>query len=485
MILSSLLEELVEWRCNKPTHTIVGAVTDRVAEVQPGDVFVAISGTNFDGNSVISEAITRGAAAVVRQTDTVPLPPSIVDVIVPDARLALALLLKKRMAGVAEAVAAISWIGITGTNGKTTVATLIEQMLYASGKKTAFIGTTCIGYRDNDGTMTTMETTYTTPHARRLYELALLFASKGVTHVVMEVSSHGLHQHRVAGLTFTGALFTNLTRDHLDYHGSMDAYASAKKILFDGLQKGAVAVVNANSDYASFMLRDCPAERSLLVTVDHIEATPTQTRFTIQASCKNSDTYSFNVTSPLIGEFNASNVALACVLVKEFGVGGDQINQLVEGLKPPSGRMERIRTSAGVMAVVDYAHSPDALKQALGTLRGLTAHLTVVFGCGGNRDVGKRKLMGAVASEIADEIWLTSDNPRDEDPFAIIRDIQSGVTQPLRVFVEADRTTAIKKALQNASADSIVLIAGKGHETYQEVSGVRIHFSDQEVVLAM
>ena len=462
---------------------VVG-VTDRVAEVVQGMVFVAIEGTNFDGHTVIPEAISKGAVAIVTNTNVQPLSALVPHIRVPNTRLALALLSLKIMPGAAEAVSALTWVGVTGTNGKTTVATFIEQLLHESGRVTAFVGTTFIGYRDGAGVMQTMDTSYTTPHARQLYELAILFQANGVTHVVMEVSSHGLHQHRVAGISFAGAVFTNLTRDHLDYHESMGEYARAKQMLFSNLSKDAVAVVNAHDEHVLFMLEQCMAQRQLLVSVLNVSLSSTSAQFNVQVKEHATSTYyESHLTTTLLGWFNASNAALACTMAIALGLEAEAIARLAPTLKPPKGRMERFVLSNGAIAVVDYAHTPDALEQALRTLRSLTNHLCVVFGCGGNRDAGKRVLMGRVASAIANQIVLTSDNPRDEDPLQIIADIKTGLLTTTHVTIQPERAQAIKKALQEASAGSIVLIAGKGHETYQEVRGVRTHFSDQEEVL--
>lgn len=486
MLLTTLLESLPGWTSASATDMEVCAVTDKVQEVVHGTVFVAIAGSNFDGHTVLQQAVQNGACVVVTCKPHELLPPSIIEIIVPDTRLALALMLRSVMSGVAQAVAELTWIGVTGTNGKTTVATLVEQLLHRNGQVTAFIGTTFIGYRNPDGDMVRMDTTYTTPHARQLYELALLFREHGVTHVVMEVSSHGLHQHRVAGLTFSAAVFTNLTRDHLDYHRTMSAYANAKKMLFDGLGKGAVAVVYGKSEYGATMLEQCSADRQYVVDVEELVLNAHGSKSTVNVSRAGTlDKKTMYISTPLLGEFNAVNSALACTVAIAMGMSREFVEQTALRFAPPSGRMERIVLPSGTVAVVDYAHTPDALEQALRTLRGLTEHLTVVFGCGGNRDKGKRSMMGTVAAGLADEVWLTSDNPRDEDPRSIIADITSGIPPVRQVHIEVDRAGAIKKALLHSNAQSIVLIAGKGHEAYQEIHGVRTHFSDQEVVRSL
>lgn len=481
-LLGELLQVLPQWSASFEPTIKVGGITDRVNEVRRDDVFVAIEGTNFDGHTVVAEAVDRGATVVIVQHDVPEVNACVVRV--PDSRLALALLLKETMVGVKQAIASLTWIGVTGTNGKTTVATLTEQLLNGAGKHTAFVGTVYIGHRAPGGQMKVMDTTYTTPHARQLYELALLFASNGVTHVVMEVSSHGLHQHRVAGIPFAAAAFTNLTRDHLDYHGSMEEYALAKQLLFTGLGEQACAVVNASSDRAMWMLERCSAHRKLMASVADLSAQASGTSFTAIYEQQERPTlwWKVDLTTPLIGEFNATNTVLACGLAHACGVDESTIVALTKHLQPPKGRMEQFHLSSGAVAIVDFAHTPDGLEQALLAVRKLTGHLTVVFGCGGNRDHGKRPNMAKVAEQYADEIWITSDNPRNEDPATIIAEIVSGLTEPDSVHVDVDRARAIRGALTGASAGSIVIIAGKGHEQSQEIAGVKHHFSDQEIV---
>ncbi len=487
--LLSALHVLPEWTCSEDPDVEVSGITDRSSDVTPGNLFVAIAGTAFDGHRVIADAIEAGAAAVVVQTshrNEMPSHPPVPYVYVPNSRLALALLAKELMPGVAKALSSLTWIGVTGTNGKTTVATLVEQMLFQAGHRTAFIGTTGAGFRDDAGVLAAADLRYTTPHAQQLYTLAVEFQSCQVTHVVMEVSSHALHQHRVAGIPFHVALFTNLTRDHLDYHRSMEEYAAAKKMFFDGLGSGAIAIVNGNSPEADYMLRDCKAERMFQTMVHNAHLDANGARFRVDVrwhrSHENETARSLDVQSPLLGDFNTHNVGLAAAACVELGMEQHVVEQMVRTLKPPVGRMERIPLPSGATAVIDYAHTPDALENALQTLRPLTNRLIVVFGCGGDRDRGKRPQMGSIASKLADVIWLTSDNPRNEDPHNIIEEIRLGIPSSANVHEEPDRRSAIQAALLHASPGAIVLISGKGHEQYQEIAGTRVPFSDQEVV---
>lgn len=488
--LRHLLSLLPAYDANAFPDTLVRTVTDRSNEVQPGDVFVAIDGSNFDGHSVIPMAIERGAVAIIVSSSNklplLPTPPSIIRISVPNTRLALALLLKE-VSGATDAINGLTWVGVTGTNGKTTVATLTEQLLNASGATTAFIGTTHIGYRNARQEMQHINTRYTTPHARELYELALLFASKNVQYVVMEVSSHGLHQHRVAGIPFAAAAFTNLTRDHLDYHGTMDSYALAKQHLFTNLLPNAAAVAYAESEYSQLMLAHCEASTQMLVDVEQATLTDRGTEFTAVVTDRMdaANTSRLRLTTPLVGLFNAVNTALACTLATCLGVAPEVLQDITPWVSAPNGRMERIELDNGVTAIVDFAHTPDGLYNALQSLRSLTTELIVVFGCGGNRDAGKREEMGRIAANIADVVWLTSDNPRYEDPQLIIDQIRQGTTAKANVKEQINRADAIASAIAGASAGAIVLIAGKGHEQTQEINGVSHPFSDKQVVLSL
>jgi UDP-N-acetylmuramyl-tripeptide synthetase len=484
--LLTALSALHTFSCHGEPDSEVTGITDHAPSVKPGDVFVAVAGTKFDGHSLVAHAIRQGAAAVVLQEGRYEADPAALPVpavIVQDSRQALALLGSRLLPGVQAALDAMVWIGVTGTNGKTTVATLIDQLLSAHGLSTAFIGTTDIHYRSASGERRTLDTSYTTPHALALYNLALAFHREGITHVVMEVSSHALHQHRVAGIPYAAAIFTNLTRDHLDYHETMEQYTAAKKMLFDSLGQGALAVVNGHSAYAEYMLSNCHAERKLSVTVQDLTLSAEGATFSVPRSPFSALRSPFSVLrSPLLGEFNAINLALAATAAAELGVPPNEVVNIVTTIHPPVGRMERFTLRSGAVAVVDYAHTPDALENALRTLRPLTDHLTVVFGCGGDRDRGKRPQMGRMAYELADEVWLTSDNPRSEDPLSILADIQQGLPGEVNVHIEPDRAQAIHAALTVAGPGTVVLIAGKGHEQYQEVRGERLHFSDQEMV---
>jgi len=465
---------------------VVDVTTDS-REVRPGWIFVAVCGSAFDGHSAIPQAIAAGAIAIVAQKP--PIEESTVPIaIVRDSRLAFAQIVQSILKG---PTGTMRIFGVTGTNGKTTCATLLEQMLLASGRSVGFIGTTGNRYAG-----ATHATNYTTPHAHALADLFLEMRSSNVDTVCMEVSSHALDQHRVWGIPFKGVLFTNLTRDHLDYHTTMENYARAKKRLFDMLPAESYAVLDADSEWTPFMKRNCTANTMLTVgrgrdaniQITDIALTLDGATFVLQRMPIDSTALPERIecATSLLGDFNVTNAALCAVLCLADGMEAAEVVRALAQVKGPAGRMERYPISSGAIAVVDYAHTPDALYNALRVLRhlhtGQESHPTihVVFGCGGDRDQGKRPTMGRIAARLADRIWLTSDNPRSEDPTEIISHIMSGIEGLARertVIIE-DRREAIRAALLAAGPNDVVLIAGKGHEEYQIIGTERIPFSD-------
>ncbi len=460
-------------------------VTTDSRSVRPGWIFVAIRGSNFDGHSVVEAAVANGAlAVVVERAPDVPL--SVPMVVVPDARLAYAQLVQEICAYPARGMRVY---GVTGTNGKTTCATLLEQLFRADQHRVGFIGTT--GNRYGGVTHTT---NYTTPHAHALADLFVDMRDHGVATVCMEVSSHALDQHRVWGIDFRGAVFTNLTRDHLDYHKTLENYARAKKRLFDMLPVDASAVFNADSEWTSYMKRNCQAARAVTVGMGpdaEVRIVDVQLQLhgaTFTLVRQRSDLAmlppSVTLTTKLLGGFNVMNAALCAVLCMLDGMPAERVGTLIANVTGPAGRMERYPLRSGAVGVVDYAHTPDALENALHVLRDLAqskqSRIHVVFGCGGDRDRGKRPEMGRIAAELADSVVITSDNPRSEAPADIIRHILGGIEGPAteRVTVIEDRRSAIHAALAAAGDGDIVLVAGKGHEEYQIIGADRLPFSD-------
>ncbi len=474
-----------------PDAMIVDVTTDS-RQVQPGWAFVAVKGEDFDGNAAIADAIERGAVVVVAE-GLQEAKVGVVFVNVPNARLAFARMVNAYMDNPSRG---LRFFGVTGTNGKTTVATVLEQIYRAAGRETAFIGTTGVRYHD-----VSIDTGFTTPELRTLNELFYTLKKNRIDSVYMEVSSHALHQHRVEGVAFHGAVFTNLTHDHLDYHGTMEEYAAVKKKLFDGLSMDAIAVLNGEDAWAGFMTKNCKARR--IITVGESEENTIQiedivcnTNGVSYTMClppikRGGAPVTLHVRSPLIGRFNVMNTALCAAMAIHDGVPHDVIVECLRTANAPSGRMERYPLVNGAVAVVDYAHTPDALQNSLRVLREIVpkgAKLHVVFGCGGSRDTSKRAEMGRIAAELADRVIVTSDNPRTEDPQAIIDCIEGGTVGVLKkgpgrrgaanITTIVDRRLAIRKALDDSKSQDIVLIAGKGHETYQIVGTDKMSFSD-------
>lgn len=470
--------------------TVIDVSTDSRG-ITSGMIFVAVVGTNFDGHAAIDDAIARGAVAVIVEREP-PSPLPVTVVCVRDTRRAFSELVQEVFD---HPSAPLRMYGVTGTNGKTTCATLLEQLLTLEGHNVGFIGTTGNRYA---GAQLTTE--YSTPHARQLAQLFLEMRSSGVDTVCMEVSSHALSQHRVLGIDYRGALFTNLTRDHLDYHGTMQEYARCKKLLFDGLSADATAVLWGDSEWTPYMKRGCNARHVITVgkgADNHVRVCDVQlsisgTTFTLQrlrSDIPNMPEHCV-IHTRLLGEFNVANCALVAVLCMVDGMHPDHVLSHMREVAGPKGRMEVYRLASGTTAIVDYAHTPDALESVLNVLRDLresegdSGKIHVVFGCGGNRDRGKRSEMGRIASELADSVVITNDNPRSESPSDIIAHIMGGIDGPHRhrATIIEDRRQAIHAAIDAAGPADVVLIAGKGHEEYQIIGSERLPFSDAEEV---
>ncbi len=483
--LLALLRLLPDAVVQGQADTMILHTTADSRHVVAGSLFVAIRGTSFDGHSTIKDAIEKGAVCVVvdMDYDRTTIPPSITVVAVPDTRLAYARIVHFIRNQPSDG---LRIYGVTGTNGKTTCATILEQLFRTSGRTTGFIGTTGIRY---DGTI--QDFGYTTPHVDVLCDIFVAMRKHRVDTVCMEVSSHALDQYRTYGIRFSAALFTNLTHDHLDYHGTMEAYAATKKRLFDGLEQDAAAIVWGDDPYAALMVKDCKARRIVRVgtnddndvIVEDVSVGAHGTTFTLVLPPRHRTDvpHDLVITTQLIGRFNVANAALCAVTAIQEGMPPAKVAECMARIKGPAGRMERYPLASGAVAVVDYAHTPDALEQALTVLQELVpsgSKLYTVFGCGGDRDATKRPVMGRIATEHADHAWITNDNPRSENPGRIAEGILSGIADKTLATVELDRRLAITQALDRAKPGDIVLIAGKGHETYQVIGTDRIHFSD-------
>ena len=473
------------------THEIeVGGIHYDSRKIQKGDLFVAITGALVDGHKFIDGAIANGAKAVVLENDAV-LPDSyfmhagVVKIVVSDTRLALAIISGNFYGHPAKK---LKLIGVTGTNGKTTTTYLIKQLLESSSPslcgKVAMIGT--IEYIIGDERI---PATHTTPESLELNRLFVQMVERQCTHVVMEVSSHSLQQHRAHGLQFSVAVFTNLTQDHLDYHGTMERYFASKKILFDGLTPPSFAVTNADDVWGLKIVRDTNGStltygisQNSDVHATHVSLSIDSTKFVIEH--KNERT---NIHSLLVGRFNVQNILAACSAGIALGIPTPALQSGVASLTSVPGRFERIVSPAGWTAIIDYAHTPDALEKCLSTIHDVlptkrSNKIITVFGAGGDRDKTKRPIMGKVVDTLSDVIFVTSDNPRTENPQTIIDDIRVGILRKENLYEDVDRRSAITKALSLAQKGDVVLIAGKGHEDYQVIGTTRHHFSDREVV---
>lgn len=466
-----------------PSDIEIQCVSDDSRSQYENSLFIAVEGTQADGHSYIA-GLGKNFVAAIGTKDRSELGElSIPYHKVGDSRLVLALLAHEIEGNPSRSMLNI---GVTGTNGKTTVTYLIhyllKQLTEQDNKKAALIGTTGIFIGDDK-----IPATHTTPSPTALAKLFAEFREKDVKYSVMEVSSHALHQKRTAGLAFGAAIFTNLTQDHLDYHGTMEEYARAKKLLFDGLGEKAIATVWAEDKWAKMMLEDSQGKKILVgKSAEHdyqIASYSTGLEGTQIEIRKGKEKW--ELSCPMIGEFNVVNISLAFATLNELGFDTNRIINALKGFGGVPGRMEIIRPKNKKytpLVLVDYAHTPDALENALRTLKALPdgKQLYCVFGCGGDRDKGKRPLMGEVSSRYADHTIITNDNPRTEDPLAIAEEVAKGVNSEYKIII--DRKDAIEYALSKAESGDIVLIAGKGHEDYQVIGKEKIYFSDQQCV---
>ncbi len=478
-----LLKQLVQ---GLPLASVDGTLEREVAglaydsrRVTPGMVFVAISGQNVDGHDFIAAALERGASAVICERNGIMFPRA-TKIKVADAREALA---RAAVAYYHNPSSKLKVIGITGTNGKTTVAFMIKTMLEAAGQRTGLMGT--IHYEIGDRVIPAQRTT---PESLELQQMMAQMVQTGCQACVMEVSSHALDQQRVLGIEFDVAIFTNLTRDHLDYHGSMENYFAAKRKLFTALGQGpkkGAAVVNIDDQYGARLAGESKLEVLLTYGVEEparlraskIELTKTGSRFVAETPERN-----LTVRLPLIGRHNIYNALAAIGAGIAMKIPLTTIQSALNTLPPVPGRLQRIAAGQPFAVYVDYAHTDDALKNVLTTLRELTpGRLLLTFGCGGSRDTGKRAKMGKVAAQMADFTIITSDNPRKEAPEKIAAQIEEGFrsVRTEGYLLELDRRRAIQQILGQAAAGDTVLIAGKGHETYQEFEDTVVPFDDR------
>ncbi len=480
MRLESITRIVQPIQVRGPLHFDIEGIAYDSRQVKPNYLFVALRGQREDGAAYIEDALRRGAVALVSEEDRWPRR-NIAHILVEDARRAMA---EISCAFYDHPSQKIPVVGVTGTNGKTTTAFMVREILAAEGRHPGLVGTV----RYEIGTRV-IPASRTTPEAPDIQFMLDQMLRSGCRSAVMEVSSHGLAQRRVWGTDFDVGVFTNLTRDHLDFHGSMEAYFDAKMQLFRSLgqqHKRAAAVVNIDDEWGMQLVKTNGLRAHLLTYGEHpgadvraedIELDAHGTRFTVRTPWGGTDAH-----LRLLGRFNVSNALAAIATAGTLGVAPARSAAILAGMNTVPGRLERVPADRGFSVFVDYAHTDDALANVLDTLRELKPRrLITVFGCGGNRDRSKRPLMGAVAHQRADYTILTSDNPRRERPEAILAEIEQGIPTPDRHEVVVDREEAIARAIAMARDGDIVLIAGKGHENVQEFSSTVVPFDDREV----
>lgn len=443
----------------------------------PNSLFVALKGTQHDGISYVSEAISKGAVAILAQEYPVPRHNGITYIQASDVRKTAALL---AAAFYQHPAKKLNLMGITGTNGKTTTSYLIASILKEAGRKTGIIGT--INYQYGNKTISAF---LTTPESLDIQRLFKEMVTEGVSHVVMEVSSHALFYKRVAGCQFQLAIFTNLSQDHLDFHKDMEAYFACKKQLFTHyLGSKGKAIINLDDPYGKRILEEikCPCITYGLSSKADIWTENFQISINKTTAYIHTPIESFSICSPLIGKPNLYNILAAAAAGIAMDLPINIIKTGIEKVSSICGRLERFSQN-GIEVLVDYAHTPDALEQVLKTLRPLCqGRLITVFGCGGNRDKGKRPLMGKIASELSDMVIITDDNPRNEPSRQIIQDIEMGIKKNALYYIIPKRPQAIAMAINTANRGDVVVIAGKGHEDYQIVGNKKYPLSDREEV---
>jgi UDP-N-acetylmuramoyl-L-alanyl-D-glutamate--2,6-diaminopimelate ligase len=460
------------------TNMAVADLQTDSRKVGKGSVFIAVRGVNADGHQFIEKAVQQGAIAVVAEELPASAAENITWVQVENSAAAAGFMAHNFFGHPSEK---LKLVGVTGTNGKTTIATLLFKLFSALGYKCGLLSTV-----ENHIGNTVLPATHTTPDAISLNELLHQMVEAGCSHVFMETSSHALHQHRVAGLKYAGALFSNITHDHLDYHKTFDEYIRVKKSFFDNLPSEAFAISNADDKRGQVMLQNTNAQKYLysLRTMAGFKGKILEN--SLSGLVMNIDDQ--EVHFRLIGEFNAYNLLAVYAAAVCLGEDKQAVLQALSGLTGAEGRFDYIISpKEKIIGIVDYAHTPDALLNVLATIKKLRKgyeQVITVVGCGGDRDKTKRPVMGEVACEHSDKVIFTSDNPRSEDPLAILKDIETGLNSAAKrkYILIADRKEAIKTAISLAKPEDIILVAGKGHEKYQEIKGVKYPFDDKEVV---
>ncbi len=464
------------------THDVeISGIAYDSRTVERGNIFVALKGVASDGHRFLQSAIDKGAKVLVVQDDN-SIPDSfcmhagVVKIVVENTRKVLAQLSANYYH---HPTKKLQCIGVTGTNGKTTTTFLLKQLLEKNPKhKVGLIGT--VEYHIGDEKISA---THTTPESLELQKLFSQMVEKQCTHVVMEVSSHALHQYRVYGIEFAAAVFTNLTQDHLDYHNTMEEYFSAKKIFFDSLTEKAIAVSNGDAEYGEKIIVNTKAKKVFYGIHSSADVVAKNILLTINGFQCEVD--GKKIQTSLVGKFNIYNFLAAYTTVIKLGYEIE--NSTIQSLQPAPGRFEQFHSPQGWLAIVDYAHTPDGFKNCLQAIHDILPKnrnnkIYIIFGAGGDRDKTKRPLMGAIAEQLSDVVVITEDNPRTENLQVIIDDICRGIQNREKIIIEVDRRKAIEKTLSLARSGDVVLLAGKGHENYQIIGKEKHYFSDKEIV---
>jgi len=468
-ILSEILEGVKVIESHGNLDARVSSVSLNSKDIEPHSLFVAIKGNVVDGHSFIDEVIEKGATTVVYEEtpkefkNGLPAQAGITYIKVEDTHSAVGIIADNFYGNPSSK---LKLVGVTGTNGKTTTATLLHQLFRDLGYKAGMIGTVVNKINDES-----YEATRTTPDSITLNKLLAEMIDNGCEYCFMEVSSHSVCEKRIEGISFIGGIFTNLTLDHLDYHKTLDNYAKAKKSFFDILPATGFAIANIDDERGEYMLSTTKAH-------------------TYTLSLKRPADFNERLETKLIGEFNAYNILGIYAVAILLGEDGEKVKEIIKNLDAVTGRFQAIKSVSGVTGIVDYAHTPDALENVLKTANGIKGNgkLIAVVGCGGDRDKSKRPIMAKIGYDMSDILILTSDNPRTERPEDILNDMQKGLPAQIglplddldKVEIIVDRHMAIKRACEIAKKGDYILLAGKGHETYQEVNGVKSHFDDME-----
>jgi UDP-N-acetylmuramoyl-L-alanyl-D-glutamate--2,6-diaminopimelate ligase len=484
MKLNELLRNINATGIQGSTDVDITGVNIDSRRVENGHLFVAIKGTQTDGHQYIAKALEQGAVAILCEELPAELAAGVTYIQVDSTEAAVG---PVATLFYGDPTQKLKLVGVTGTNGKTTIATLLYQMFRKFGHKCGLLSTVC-NYIEDEA----IPTDHTTPDPIELNRLLARMVDAGCEYAFMECSSHAIQQQRIGGLKFRGGLFTNLTRDHLDYHKTFENYRDAKKMFFDSLGKDAFAITNADDKNGMFMVQNCKAQVKTysIRTMADFRARIIECHFEGMYLEINGR----EVGVQFIGKFNVSNLLAVYGAAIMLGKEPEDILVIMSTLKSVSGRLEPVRSPEGVTAIVDYAHTPDALENVLNAIHEVlsnshqpstnTRKVITVCGAGGNRDKGKRPLMAQEAVKQSDKVIITSDNPRFEDPQDIINDMLAGLNaqQMKKVLSIVDRREAIRTAAMLAQKGDVILIAGKGHEDYQEIKGVKHHFDDKEVV---